>query len=104
MMQASAIERSLSDTMSGGLGFTAVITSWLAQLSAPAIIIVSFAFSILLQGGSFLQSSMKIPSSVSDVLQAAIIFFVLASDFFLRYSVQFRNKNSTNNAEQKEGV
>ena len=85
MMQASAIEHSLSDQLSGGLGFTAVITTWLARLSPPVIVIVSFLFSILVQGGSFLQSSLKIPSSVADILQGIIIFFVLGSEFFVSY-------------------
>ncbi|GHT67425.1 ABC transporter permease [Spirochaetia bacterium] len=85
MMQASAIERSLSDQLSGGLGFTAVITTWLARLSPPGIIIVSFLFSMLIQGGTFLQSSLQIPASISQVLQGIIIFFVLGSEFFIRY-------------------
>lgn len=85
MMQASAIEHSLSEQLSGGLGFTAVITTWLARLSPPVIVIVSFLFSVLLQGGSFLQSSLQIPSSVADILQGIIIFFVLGSEFFVRY-------------------
>ncbi len=85
MMQASAIERSLSDQLSGGLGFTAVITTWLARLNPPLIVVVSFLFSMLLQGGSYLQTAMKIPSSVAGILQAVIIFFVLGSDFFIRY-------------------
>jgi simple sugar transport system permease protein len=46
MMQASGIEHSLSDQLSGGLGFTAVITTWLARLSPPFIVIVSFLFSL----------------------------------------------------------
>ena len=85
MMQASAIEHSLSEQLSGGLGFTAVITTWLSRLSPPVIVIVSFLFSMLLQGGSFLQSSLKIPSSVAGILQGVIIFFVLGSEFFVRY-------------------
>lgn len=85
MMQASAIEHSLSEQLSGGLGFTAIITTWLARLSPPVVVVVSFLFSMLLQGGSFLQSSMKIPSSVADILQGIIIFFVLGSEFFVRY-------------------
>jgi simple sugar transport system permease protein len=52
MMQASAIERSLNDQLSGGLGFTAVITTWLARLSAPAMVVVSLLFAGLLQGGA----------------------------------------------------
>ncbi|MDR2632397.1 MAG: ABC transporter permease [Treponema sp.] len=85
MMQASAVERSLSEQLSGGLGFTAVITSWLARLSPPGIVVVSFLFSLLIQGGNFLQSSLQIPASISLVLQGIIIFFVLGSEFFIRY-------------------
>lgn len=85
MMQASAIEHSLSEQLSGGLGFTAVITTWLAQLNPLAVIGVSFLFSMLIQGGSFLQSSLQIPASMAQILQGIIIFFVLGSEFFLRY-------------------
>jgi simple sugar transport system permease protein len=85
MMQASAVERSLSEQLSGGLGFTAVITSWLARLSPPGIVVVSFLFSMLIQGGNFLQSSLQIPAAIALVLQGIIIFFVLGSEFFIRY-------------------
>jgi simple sugar transport system permease protein len=85
MMQASAVERSLSDQLSGGLGFTSVITTWLARLDPLLIIVVSFLFSVLIQGGNFLQSSLQIPATISQVLQGIIIFFVLGSEFFIRY-------------------
>jgi simple sugar transport system permease protein len=85
MMQASAIEHSLSEQLSGGLGFTSVITSWLARLDAAGAVAVSFLFSMLIQGGSFLQSALQIPASMGQIIQAIIIFFVLASEFFVRY-------------------
>jgi simple sugar transport system permease protein len=85
MMQASAIERSLSDQLSGGLGFTSVIVTWLARLEPHTILIMAFLFSLLIQGGNFLQSSLQIPASISLVLQGIIIFFVLGSEFFIRY-------------------
>jgi simple sugar transport system permease protein len=93
MLQASAVERSLSDQLSGGLGFTSVITTWLARLSPPSIIVVSFLFSILIQGGNFLQSSLQIPASISLVLQGIIIFFVLGSEFFIRYRIVWQRRN-----------
>ena len=97
MMQASAIENSLTDNMSNGLGFTAVITTWLSRLNPLVMVGVSFLFSMLLQGGSFLQSSMQIPASMAQILQGVIIFFVLGSEFFVRYKLSFtrssRNKN-----------
>jgi simple sugar transport system permease protein len=85
MMQASAIERSLSDQLSGGLGFTSVIVAWIARLEPGVIIIVAFLFSVLIQGGNFLQSSLQIPAAISQVIQGIIIFFILGSEFFLRY-------------------
>jgi simple sugar transport system permease protein len=85
MMQASAIEHSLSEQLSGGLGFTSVIVTWLARLEPHLILIMAFLFSLLIQGGNFLQSSLQIPASISLVLQGIIIFFVLGSEFFIRY-------------------
>lgn len=85
MVQASGVEHSLTDQLSGGLGYTSIITAWLADLSAPAILVVSFFFAILLQGSSYIQSSMQIPAAVAEVLQGIIIFFVLASEFHTQY-------------------
>lgn len=87
MVQASGVEKTLNDQLSGGLGFTAVITTWLAKLSAANIIVVSFLFAALLQGGVYLQTALGIPSSVAEVIQAIIIFFVLGSEFFIGYRI-----------------
>jgi simple sugar transport system permease protein len=35
--------------------------------------------------GNFLQSSLQIPASISPIVQGIIIFFVLGSEFFIRY-------------------
>ncbi|MDR1972319.1 MAG: ABC transporter permease [Treponema sp.] len=87
MMQASAVERSLSEQLSGGLGFTSVITAWLSRLSPLGVLGVSFLFSMLIQGGGYLQTALQIPASSSQVLQGIIIFFVLGSEFFIRYRI-----------------
>jgi len=99
MMQASAVERSLSDELSGGLGFTSIIVSWIARLEPGLIVIIAFLFSILIQGGNFLQSSLQIPAAISQVIQGIIIFFVLGSEFFIRYRfVPGREKKEKANA------
>ncbi len=93
MIQASAIERTLTSTLSGGYGFTAIITTWLGRLSAPIILIVCLAFAILLQGGAYLQIAMAVPASVADMIQGIILFFVLGSEFFLQYTLSFVSKS-----------
>jgi simple sugar transport system permease protein len=93
MIQASAIEKTLTYTISAGYGFTAIITAWLGRLSAPVVGVVCFLFAMLLQGSSYIQASMAIPASVADVIQGVILFFVLGSDFFLQYKVSLRDHN-----------
>ena len=93
MIQASAIEKTLTSTLSGGYGFTAIITTWLGRLSVPIIFVVCLAFAILLQGGAYLQIAMSVPSSVADMIEGIILFFVLGSEFFLQYKLSFAQKS-----------
>ncbi len=90
MIQASAVEKTLAASLSGGYGFTAIITAWLARLNAIAVLFVCMAFAILLQGGAYIQISMQIPAAVADMMQGIILFFVLGSEFFLQYKLHFR--------------
>lgn len=94
MIQASAIERTLTHALSGGYGFTAIITTWLGRLSPPIIMFVCFAFAILIQGGAYLQIALSVPAAVADMIQGTILFFVLGSEFFLMYKVGFERKSS----------
>ena len=100
MIQASAIERSLTDNMSNGMGFTAVITTWLSQLDPVISLAVSFVFSVLLQGGSYLQTSMGVPASMGTIIQTIIIFFVLGSEFFVRYRFVLEMKKGEKGEEK----
>lgn len=92
MIQASALEKTLTYTLSGGYGYTAIITAWLSGLKAHYVLITSLAFAILLQGGSFVQVSMQIPSAVAGMMQGIILFFVLGSEFFIKYKLVRRAK------------
>ncbi len=94
MIQASAVANTLSYEVSGGIGYTAIITTWLSGLSAPFIILTSFLFSILIQGGSFIQTSFGIPQSAAQIIQGIILFFVLGSEFFTRYRLVVRKGES----------
>ncbi len=85
MIQASAVNNTLSVEITGGVGYTAIITAWLASLSAPVILLVSVLFAALLEGGSYIQTVFGIPQAAAEILQGLILFFVLGSEFFVRY-------------------
>ena len=87
MIQATGVERSLNVGLSGGYGYTAIITAWLARLNPIAIGIVCVLFAALIQGGEFIQTAYEIPNAAAEVFQGLILLFVLGSEFFMRYRV-----------------
>jgi simple sugar transport system permease protein len=99
MIQVSAVEYTLVFGIASNYGFTAIITAWLSRLNAIATLFVCVAFSVLIQGASYIQLDMGVPASVAQVVQGIILFFVLGSDFFTRYKVRIdfeKSKKSAN--------
>ncbi len=91
-VQATGVSGNLSVQLTAGVGFTAIITSWLSNLKVPVILVVSFLFAALVQGASYIQIAFGIPDAASTILQSLILFFVLGSEFFIRYNVSFKKK------------
>ncbi|MBQ6809867.1 MAG: ABC transporter permease, partial [Firmicutes bacterium] len=83
----SATGHMLGDGITADVGFTGIIVAWLAKLSAPGILVVSFLMGILQKGAAVCESTFTISSSASDILQGIILFTILAADFFIRYRV-----------------
>lgn len=102
MIQASAVNNTLAVEVSGGYGFTAIITTWLSGLSAVFVVIVSFLFAVLIQGGSFIQTAFQIPQAAAQILQGMILFFVLGSEFFIRYRM-IQKPKAAKIVPEKEG-
>ena len=92
MMQTAGVNYTLSDQVTGGMGFTAIIIAWLSQIKVVLVPIVGFLFAILVQGASFIQSGFQIPQSVAGILQAMILFFALGSEFFINYKLHFERR------------
>lgn len=90
MMQATGSDITLTTAVAGGVGFTAIIVAWLAQLNPFSILLVSFLFSVLEKGSSVVQSNYGLSTDCADVLQGIILFFILGCEFFIRYQFLFR--------------
>lgn len=90
MIQATGSDITLTTAVAGGVGFTAIIVAWLAQLNPAVILIVSFLFSVLEKGSSVVQSSFGLSTDSADVLQGIILFFILGCELFIRYKFVFR--------------
>jgi len=102
VIQVSAVSRTLSAQVAGGAGFTAIIIAWLSALSAPIIVIVSILFAALLEGASFVQTAFGIPEAAAQLIQAIILFFVLGSEFFTKYKVNFKSQGIIGGGNKNE--
>lgn len=94
MVQATGADQTLTTSVAGGVGFTAIIIAWLSKLNPIMIFIVSSLFAILEKGSRVVESNMGVSADSSAVLQGIILFFIIGSEFFIRYKFQKRSKES----------
>lgn len=92
MIQAAGSDMTLASSVAGGVGFTAIIVSWLAYLNPFGILLVSFLFSVLEKGSSVMQSAYGLSTYFASVLQGIILFFILGCEFFIRYKFVLTKK------------
>ena len=69
--------------LSPGYGFTAIIIAWVARLQPWAVVVVAVLFAMLLNGGFVIQTT-GVPAAIAAMIQALILFLVLASEYLLR--------------------
>ncbi len=82
----------LSETVTGGVGFTAITVAWLASLNPAGMILISMFIAMLEKGSNSIQTIYKIPMAAAEILTGLILFFLLACEFFLHYKLVFRGR------------
>ncbi len=75
--------------ISTGLGFTGIAVAWLGGLNPLGVIVSSLFFAALLAGGIEIQSA-GLPFGVVNLFNGAILFCVLLTEFFLRYTAEVK--------------
>ena len=90
LLLTAGTDHTLTTTIVGGRGFTAVMVSWLAKFNPIAMIFTSLLLVVLGRGASEISSAFMLNQSFSDILTGIILFFIIGSEFFLTYSVSLR--------------
>jgi simple sugar transport system permease protein len=78
----------LVPNVSPGYGFTAIIVAFLGRLHPLGIIASGFLMALSYLGGENAQITVGLPQAVTGVFQGLLLFFLLASDFLVRYRVR----------------
>lgn len=93
LLLVGGIHHTVSTSLVGGQGFTAVMVSWLAAFNPVVMILTSALLIFMGSGANQLASSCGLNQSFGDILTGVLIFFIIGSEFFVQYRISFRKKN-----------
>jgi simple sugar transport system permease protein len=78
----------INPTISPGYGFAAIIVAFLGRLHPAGVLLASLLMALMYLGGESLQMNLHLPLAITGVFQGTLLFFVLASDVFIRFRVK----------------
>lgn len=87
LLLVAGTNHTLTTTLAGGRGFTAVMVCWLAKFHPVGMVFTSFLLAFLGEGSSEIATSFGLNDSFGDIITGIIIFFIIGSEFFINYKV-----------------
>lgn len=103
LLLVAGTDHTLTTTISANRGFTAVLVAWLGKFNPLWMILASFIIVFLSRGASQISTSFGLNESFGDIITGIIIFFIIGSEFFIRYKVCFRGRG-TEKIERKKSA
>ncbi len=73
-------------------GFTAIIVAFLGRLHPIGIILAGLILAVSYVGGEGAQTSMGLPAAGAWIVQAMMLFYLLAVDILVRYRIKFKSQ------------
>ena len=89
-MLTAGIDHTLTTTIVDGRGFTAVMVSWMSKFNPFIMIASSLLLVTMERGATEVSSSLGLNHSFADILTGIILFFIIATEFFITYKVTLR--------------
>ncbi len=84
----SGTNHTISKSLAGGNGFTAIMVSWLAKFNPILMVVTSFLIVFLQRGAGEIATNFRLNESVADILTGVIIFFIIGCEFFINYEIK----------------
>lgn len=97
LLLVAGTNHTLTTTLAGGRGFTAVMVAWLAKFNPLVMVASSFLLVFMDCGAGEISTAFGLNHSVGDILTGIILFFIIASEFFITYQVHFSRKGAEEN-------
>ena len=85
-------DHTINTSTVGGMGFTAIMVSWLAKFNPITMIFTSFLIIFLERGAGEISTNFGLNQSFADILTGIILFFIIGCEFFISYRIVVRKK------------
>ena len=92
LLLVGGTDHTITTTIAGGRGFTAVMVAWLAKFNPLTMVFTSFLLVFLGRGASEISTIYGLNHSFGDILTGIILFFIIGSEFFISYRLSFLRK------------
>ncbi len=94
-MTVAGQDHSISSATAGGYGFTAIIVAWLANFNPIFMVFISLFVVFLDKGTNHITDTFSgFDNSASKIVIGIVLFFVIGSEFFVRYNMSFRTRKN----------
>ncbi|MBR6780972.1 MAG: ABC transporter permease [Clostridia bacterium] len=93
LLLVSGTTHTISTNTAGGRGFTAILVSWLAKFNPAVMMLTSFLIVFFERGAAQIATNFRMNESLADIITGIILFFIIGSEFFLNYKLNFRHKH-----------
>ena len=92
LLLVAGTNHTLTTTLAGGRGFTAVMVAWLAKFN-PLVMVASSLLLVFMEcGAGEISTAFGLNHAFGDILTGIILFFIIGSEFFITYQVRFTRK------------
>ncbi len=92
LLLVGSINHTITTTIAGGQGFTAVLVSWMSKFNPLTMIFATFLIIFMDRGASEISTAFGLNHAYSDILTGIILFFIIGCEFFITYQLRFRKK------------
>ena len=92
-MMTAGIDHTLTTTIVDSRGFTAVMVSWMSKFNPFIMIAASLLLVTMDRGAGEISTAFSLNQSFADILTGIILFFIIATEFFITYKVTLRKSS-----------
>lgn len=101
LLLTGGINFTVNSELHGGMGFTAIMTVWLAKFNPVGIVATCFFVTFVTKGMAQVRMDFGFTDgATTDIVLGIIYFCIIACDFFVNYRIIFRRKSPTKETSQ----